>query len=115
MKPRQWDRPCASPLRGRDLDGPIFPIGEADERLDVQELVVGIVLDDGTALAFPSEAASAVLLAGGDVEFGGVELTESGDGLVATVTVTGETIAAHEAFWFAWSQFHPDTELWLPA
>ena len=102
------------PLGGRDLDGPIFPIGEADERLDVQELIVGIVLDDGTALAFPSEAASAVLLAGGAVELGGVELTESGDGLVATVTSTGETIAAHEAFWFAWSQFHPDTELWLP-
>jgi len=27
-------------------------------------------------------------------------------------TSDGEEIPAHEAFWFAWSQFHPDTELW---
>jgi hypothetical protein len=24
---------------------------------------------------------------------------------------TGEEIAAHEAFWFGWSQFHPTTQL----
>lgn len=102
------------PLGGRDLDGPIFPIGAADDRLDVQELVVGVILDDGTPIAFPSESATAVLRAGGAVALGGVELVESGDGLVV-IGDDGERIAAHEAFWFAWSQFHPDTELWLPS
>ncbi|UJH70258.1 DUF3179 domain-containing (seleno)protein [Ornithinimicrobium sp. INDO-MA30-4] len=24
----------------------------------------------------------------------------------------GEMIPSHAAFWFAWSQFHPDTDLW---
>ncbi len=102
------------PLGDRDLDGPIFPIGDADERLDVQELVVGVLPADGVAVAFPSEAATAAIVAGGEVELAGVRLEESGDGLVALDAETGEPIAAHEAFWFAWSQFHPDTELWLP-
>jgi hypothetical protein len=35
-----------------------------------------------------------------------------GDGL--RVTAGGDELSAHQAFWFAWSQFHPDTELWLP-
>jgi hypothetical protein len=100
------------PLAGRDDDGPIFPIGAADERLDVQELVVGVITTDGTPVAFPSDAASASLDAGDVVELSGVELGASGDGLVAVDSATGEMFAAHEAFWFAWSQFHPDTLLW---
>ncbi len=100
------------PLGGRDDDGPIFPIGSADDRLGVQEFVVGVILDDGTPLAFPSEDATAAFNAGETVESNGVELRESGDGLVAIDVETGDEIAAHEAFWFAWSQFHPDTELW---
>ena len=35
------------PLQGRDDDGPIFPIGPPDDRLDVQELVVGVIIADG--------------------------------------------------------------------
>ena len=102
------------PLGGRDDDGPIFPIGDFDQRLDVQEFVVGVITADGTAVAFPSESATEVLDAGGDVEFAGVRLESSGDGLVALDAATGNELPAHEAFWFAWSQFHPDTELWVP-
>jgi hypothetical protein len=101
------------PLGGRDDDGPIFPIGDVDDRLGVQEFVVGVITDDG-ALAFPSDTASAAIAAGDTVELGGVRLEASGDGLVAVDASTGEPIAAHEAFWFAWSQFHPDTALWSP-
>ena len=57
---------------------PIFPIGDADSRLDVQELIVGVL---------------------------------KGDGLRAIVDATGDEIAAHEAFSFAWRQFHPSTQL----
>ncbi|MEP6299355.1 MAG: DUF3179 domain-containing (seleno)protein [Ilumatobacter sp.] len=100
------------PLGGRDDDGPIFPIGDVDPRLDVQEFVVGVLLDDGTALAFPSDEATAAFDAGATVELGGVELRRSGDGVVAIDVASGDEVTAHEAFWFAWSQFHPDTLLW---
>ncbi|MGB3735851.1 MAG: DUF3179 domain-containing (seleno)protein [Ilumatobacter sp.] len=100
------------PLGSRDDDGPIFPIGDFDQRLGVQEFVVGVLLEDGTALAFPSEEASAAFNAGDPVELGGVELRQSGDGLVAVDAESGDEITAHEAFWFAWSQFHPGTLLW---
>jgi hypothetical protein len=26
----------------------------------------------------------------------------------------GEEVVSHEAFWFAWSQFHPTTVVWGP-
>ncbi|WP_051063357.1 DUF3179 domain-containing (seleno)protein [Ilumatobacter nonamiensis] len=100
------------PLGGRDDDGPIFPVGDVDPRLEAQEFVVGVIADDGTPIAFPSEEASAAFNAGDTVVLEGVELRESGDGLVAFDSATGDEVPAHEAFWFAWSQFHPDTLLW---
>ena len=100
------------PLQGRDDDGPIFPIGPADDRLGVQELVVGVITDDGTSVAFPAAAARAALAAGDPVEAAGVELVDDGGGLRAVDAATGDPISSHESFWFAWSQFHPTTELW---
>lgn len=100
------------PLRGRDDDGPIFPVGDVDERLGVQEFVVGVIAVDGTPVAFGSQRANEVLAAGGTVARGGVELRQSGDGLVAVDVESGDPVPSHEAFWFAWSQFHPDTLLW---
>ncbi len=101
------------PLGGRDDDGPIFPIGDADNRLDVHESVLGIVTEDGTAIAVPVEAALAALDAGEAVAIGGMELAADAAGLVAT-DADGNEVVAHESFWFAWSQFHPDTLLWAP-
>jgi hypothetical protein len=98
------------PLQGRDDEGPIFPIRPADDRLDVQELVVGVIVD-GTPVAFPADAARAALDAGETVTFAGAELVDDG-GLRALEAATGEPVASHQAFWFAWSQFHPTTELW---
>ena len=100
----------ADPLGGRDDDGPIFPIGDVDPRLAVQAAVVGVVLDDGTPIAFPADPARDTLAEGDPVQLGEVELAAAGSGF--TATVDGDPIAAHEAFWFAWSQFHPDTLLW---
>jgi hypothetical protein len=100
------------PLQGRDDDGPIFPIGEADDRLAVQELVLGVIRDD-TPVAFPADAARMALAAGETVTVAGVELVDDG-GLRAVDAATGEPLASHESFWFAWSQFHPTTELWEP-
>lgn len=100
------------PLRGRDDDGPIFPIGPVDPRLDVQEDVVGAIAADGTAVAFPTEATRATLEAGMEVEQAGLHPRLDGDGL-RIVDDAGEEVVAHQSFWFAWSQFHPDTQVWV--
>jgi len=99
------------PLGGRDDAGPIFPIGDVDSRLPVQTKIVGVVLPDGTPVAFAAVEARAALAAGNPVEFAGVELDEDGGGLRAR-DADGDELPAHEAFWFAWSQFHPETEVW---
>jgi hypothetical protein len=40
-----------------------------------------------------------------------VELDAGG---IKAVDADGVDLGSHQAFWFAWSQFHPDTELWRP-
>ncbi|MCB0991927.1 MAG: DUF3179 domain-containing protein, partial [Acidimicrobiales bacterium] len=97
------------PLQGRDDDGPIFPIGDADPRLPVQAAVVGVVLDDGTAVAFSVEAldeAASTQPEGAQVaRLGSVAIVSTAGGYSAMDD--DEPVAAHQAFWFAWSQFHP--------
>jgi hypothetical protein len=101
------------PLGGRDDDGPIFPIGDVDPRLPVQAQVVGVIAPDGRPVAFPVDQARAALADGSDVRAGGVELLADGDGLRAR-SDAGDELPSHQAFWFAWSQFHPGTALWTP-
>ncbi len=99
------------PLGGRDDDGPIFPIGQADPRLPAQAQVLGVIGPDDVPVAFSVEQAAATLATDGVVRFGSVEVLEDGGGLRAR-TLTGEELAVHQSFWFAWSQFHPATALW---
>jgi hypothetical protein len=101
----------ADPLGGRDDFGPIFPVGPVDPRLPVQELVLGVETPSGEFIAFPVEVAKAVLASGSSVEFAGVRIVVDADGLRAELG-DGAPLVTHEAFWFAWSQFHPDTDLW---
>jgi hypothetical protein len=99
------------PLRGRDDDGPIFPIGTVDPRLPVQEPVLGVITDDGTPVAVHVAIARATLLNGDTIEFGGRHIQLDGDGVTA-VDTSGADVGSHQAFWFAWSQFEPDTLVW---
>ena len=101
------------PLEGRDAAGPVFPVGDVDPRLPAQAQVVGVVSADGTPVAFPVDQASATIEAGSNVEAAGVSLVSDGGGFRA-VEDDGEELATHQAFWFAWSQFHPDTVVWTP-
>lgn len=101
------------PLRGRDDDGPIFPIGDVDPRMPVQANVVGVIAPDGTPVAFPVDQARAELAAGRSVALGDIEVRDDGGGLRVRVR-GGEELPAHQAFWFAWSQFHPETVVWTP-
>lgn len=101
-----------TPLGGRDDDGPIFPVGTIDPRLPAQELVVGAIAPDGTPVAFPAVAAHAVLRDGGEVRQGEVSARLDGDGL--RLSAGRRELASHQAYWFAWSQFHAGTEIWTP-
>lgn len=101
------------PLAGRDDAGPIFPIGEVDPRLDPQTQVLGVEAPDGTPLAFPVDQARAALDSGAVVELDGVHVVPDGSGIRA-VTGGGDELPGHQAFWFAWSQFHAATEIWSP-
>ncbi|MEM9754942.1 MAG: DUF3179 domain-containing (seleno)protein [Pseudomonadota bacterium] len=96
---------------GRDANGPIFPVGDVDPRLPVHEDVIGVITEAGMPLAFQRTAAMAALLAGEDIVVDDVRLELDAGGIRA-VDVDGDGLSSHEAFWFAWSQFHPDTELW---
>jgi len=98
------------PLGGRDDDGPIFPVGDVDPRLPVQERVLGVIAPDGSPVAFPVGAAVLALQTGETVELAGVRLELDGSGVRAFLE--GSELPAHEAFWFAWSQFEPGTLLW---
>ncbi len=97
----------------RDADGPIFPIGDVDPRLPVHEDVIGIVTASGTPIAFQRSAAMAALLGGAEITVEDVHLELSAGGIRA-VDADGADLGSHQAFWFAWSQFHPETELWSP-
>jgi hypothetical protein len=101
------------PLRGRDDDGPIFPVGDVDPRLPVQAQVVGVIAPGRRPIAFPADEARDALAAGRTVASGGVELVADGGGMRAR-TRGGTELPTHQAFWFAWSQFHPQTTLWEP-
>ena len=101
------------PLGGRDDDGPIFPVGDVDPRLPVQAQVVGVIAPGRGPVAFPADEARDALAAGRTVAAGGVELVADGAGMRAR-TGGGMELPAHQAFWFAWSQFHPGTTLWEP-
>jgi Protein of unknown function (DUF3179) len=103
----------SDPLRGRDNNGPIFPVGAVDSRLPIQEPILGVITAGNVAVAFPAAAARAALAAGKPVKEAGIELFTDGGGLRARRD--GVDVPAHEAFWFAWSQFHPATTLWNSA
>ncbi|MEP5155176.1 DUF3179 domain-containing (seleno)protein [Planktotalea sp.] len=95
----------------RDAKGPIFPIGDVDPRLDVHEDVIGVVTGSGTPVAFERSAAVLALQHGAQVGFEDVQLILDAGGLRALDT-EGRDLGSHQAYWFAWSQFHPQTVLW---
>ncbi len=97
----------------RDANGPIFPIGAVDPRLPVQEDIIGVITASGKPVAFQRSKALIVLLRGDEIKFENVQLKLDAGGIKA-VDIEGTNLGSHQAFWFAWSQFHPQTEIWLP-
>ena len=104
-------RPDSDLRNTRDANGPIFPIGDVDPRLPVQEDVLGVLTASGDPLAFHVKSAIAALERGEFIEVDGISVLLDGGG-VRAVDADGNDVGGHQAFWFAWSQFHPDTDLW---
>jgi hypothetical protein len=77
----------------------------------VHEDVIGVITSSGRPVAFQRTAALLALRAGEEIGFENVRLQLDAGG-IRTVDETGADLGSHEAFWFAWSQFHPDTVLW---
>ncbi len=96
---------------GRDAGGPIFPVGDVDPRLPVHEDVIGVVTASGRPVAFQRSKAFVALQNGGQIAYENVRLKLDAGGIKA-VDANGSDLGSHQAFWFAWSQFHPRTALW---
>ena len=96
---------------GRDAKGPIFPVGDVDPRLPVHEDIIGVITASGKPVAFQRSKAFVALKNGDTIAFENVRLKLSAGGIKA-VDADGSDLGSHQAFWFAWSQFHPKTELW---
>ncbi len=96
---------------GRDADGPIFPVGDVDPRLPVHEDVIGVITASGTPVAFQRSKAFLALKRGQEIKVENVRLVLEAGGVKAIGT-DGTNLGSHQAFWFAWSQFHPKTKLW---
>ena len=96
---------------GRDANGPIFPIGDVDPRLPVQEDIIGVLTASGKPVAFQRSKALLALRDGAKIGYENVVLKLDAGGIRA-VDTNGADLGSHEAFWFAWSQFHPQTALW---
>lgn len=95
----------------RDAKGPIFPVGDVDPRLPVHEDVLGIITNKGTPIAFHINSALKELGSGKKINIDNVHLILDGGG-VRAVDKNGQDLGGHQAFWFAWSQFYPKTQLW---
>lgn len=96
---------------GRDAAGPIFPIGDIDPRLPVHEDVIGVIAASGKPVAFQRSKAVAALKRGTSITYENIHLQLDAGGVKA-VDANGVDLGSHQAFWFAWSQFHPQTALW---
>lgn len=96
---------------GRDAGGPIFPVGDVDPRLPVHEDILGVITASGKPVAFQRSKAFLALKKGEEIAFENVRLRLDAGGIKA-VGADGSDLGSHQAFWFAWSQFHPQTALW---
>ena len=95
----------------RDANGPIFPVGDVDPRLPVHEDILGAITASGKPIAFQVSAAIQALQRGETIQYENIKLTLDAGGLRA-IDADGKDLGSHQAFWFAWSQFYPETALW---
>ena len=81
------------------------------ESLPVHEDIIGVVTASGRPVAFQRSKAFLALREGNEITYENVRLMLDAGGIRA-VDEDGSDLGSHQAFWFAWSQFHPQTALW---
>ena len=91
-------------LLGRDLPALLFLVL-------VPAVVIGVIAASGRPVAFQRSTAFAALKNGQEIAYETIRLTLDAGGIRA-VDADGTDLGSHQAFWFAWSQFYPETELW---
>jgi predicted ribosome-associated RNA-binding protein Tma20 len=77
----------------------------------VHEDIIGVITASGKPVAFQRSKALVALKSGEKVGVEDIQLVLDGGGIRA-VNAQGDDLGSHQAFWFAWSQFHPSTGLW---
>ncbi|TBR26051.1 DUF3179 domain-containing protein [bacterium] len=87
-----------------------FPIGHSDRRLAAKEWILGLALD-GKTKAYPlkdcPEKGIEDRVAGREISVRCKRADRSG----YVLDKDGVELPSTQAYWFAWSAFHPDTEL----
>ncbi len=94
-----------------DSPGIMFPVPRHNQALPDKDWVVGVVADDGSAVAFPIDHLEKTTQATHD----GVTLEFDPASRLATATgEDGGELPTVTLFWFAWQAFFPETPLWQP-
>ncbi|MGO9061451.1 MAG: DUF3179 domain-containing (seleno)protein [Candidatus Binataceae bacterium] len=90
-----------------------FPVSKEDERLPRDEMVLGVEVDH-QAEAFPFSRLALVKKMPLTVRLGGRPITIVFDPATGTAGAADEKqhIPAYSGYWFGWSAFHPQTEIW---
>ncbi|MDX1623587.1 MAG: DUF3179 domain-containing protein [Gemmatimonadota bacterium] len=100
-------------LRYETSPSTMFSAGERDDRLAQKALVLGIT-EGEAAVAFPLEELEKrrrpIRTRVGDREL--FVYWFPGNRTAFATDLGGEKVPATLAYWFAWSGFHPDTEVW---
>jgi hypothetical protein len=91
----------------------MFPSSVHDDRIQAKEYVLGIELA-GVAKAYPLARLKTASTNPVVDRIANRAVSIHFDGAGAWAEAEGEPIAAVTAYWFAWTAFHPDTELWSP-
>lgn len=89
----------------------MFPVARHDGRIQAKELVLGVHVD-GRRKAYPFIELEVAGASNVVDRIGGNEITVHFDGNSAHATQDGRLVEAVVVYWFAWSVFHPDTDLW---
>ena len=90
-----------------------FPVSKEDERLPRDEMVLGVEVDN-QAEAFPFSRLALVKKMPLTVRLGGRPITIVFDPATGTAGAADEKehIPAYSGYWFGWSAFHPQSEIW---
>jgi hypothetical protein len=99
-----------SPYAGYfNSDRLMFPVQRIDDRLPEKARVIGITFD-GVTRAYPLNTLAEAGRIEDEIAGQRVVLTHKPEGGQVTVQPDGAKVV--HTFWFAWSAFHPDTELY---